>query len=66
LTDAEMQWVDVVIDLLMSKLSIEQQLTRTIVNIAVALLTPHMTSHSLQLITDVRLHAKTDYLVTHK
>jgi len=53
--DAEPSWVDVVVDLLMSLLSEERQLVRSVVNCAFVSLTPLLTTKSLQLILDVSL-----------
>jgi len=49
----EPAWIDVLIDLLMSALSQDQNLTRVVVNSAFIHLIPHVTSTGLRLIIDV-------------
>ena len=50
---AEPEWVDVVIDLLLSLLSQQNKLVRVIVNTVFSMLCPHLSKKSLQLIIEV-------------
>ena len=51
--DEEPEWVDVVIDLLLSLLSQQSHLVRVVVNMLFHMLCPHVTTQSLHLILDV-------------
>ena len=49
----EPEWVDVIVDLLMSLISQQSHLVRTVVNTVCTMLCPHLTRESLQLILEV-------------
>jgi len=51
----EPAWIDVLVDLLMSALSQDQNLTRVVINSAFVYLVPHLTITSLRLILDVSI-----------
>ena len=53
LTDTEPAWIDVLIDMLMSCLSHDDNLVRVVVNTSFTILTPQLTNTSLQLIVNV-------------